>query len=463
MKKYRQELRPALSRLLFLVGMLFSSGIFYWVWIRYYNQDIRHMLFRGSYVFVLMYFLILVVCTSWVDGDRVGESRVQDIVISQAISHTLTAAIIYIPVSLLRYAPSNPRPLLAMLAAQVLASAVWNTAAKRIYAGIVPKYRMLLLFDDGKGEKIAAKIAAYSPLYDICGKFRAVPGETRRFEKVLEDYEAVLVVVADDGLRGMYSRICFRKSVRMYVMPTLADIITGSSADLFVTDTPLLRSPLHRIPCDQALAKRAADIACSLLIMLATSPLWLATAAAVRLCDGGPVFFRQERLTKDGKTFSLYKFRSMRSDAEKDGQRLAGADDDRITPVGRVIRKFRIDELPQFLNVLKGDMSLVGPRPEVPSIAARYAEAYPEFPYRLKVRAGITGLAQVYGNYATHPEDKLLMDLIYVEQYSLKLDIRLLLMTIRVVFTPEKAAGVGEDASDILRLRTENGDGDEKE
>ena len=166
--------------------------------------------------------------------------------------------------------------------------------------------------------------------------------------------------------------------------------------------------------------------------------------AAIKLCDGGPVFFRQERLTQDGRVFRIIKFRSMVVNAEKEGQRLASEHDDRITPVGKVIRRLRIDELPQFFNVLKGDMSLVGPRPECPSIAKEYEKWLPDFAYRLKVKAGITGYAQVYGNYATHPADKLMMDIMYIEKSYIVLDINLILLTARALFMTDKTKGKTE-------------------
>ena len=160
----------------------------------------------------------------------------------------------------------------------------------------------------------------------------------------------------------------------------------------------------------------------------------LICAAAIRLEDHGPVFYRQRRLTRDGAEFEVLKFRSMIPDAEADGKAVLAADhDSRITKVGRVLRHFRLDELPQLLNILRGEMSLVGPRPE---LTAEYTKKYPEFPYRLQVKAGLTGYAQVNGTYDTEPIDKLKMDLIYIEQYSLLLDIQILLMTLKTALFP---------------------------
>ena len=159
--------------------------------------------------------------------------------------------------------------------------------------------------------------------------------------------------------------------------------------------------------------KRVIDIVVSLIAAIILSPVFLITAIAIKATDHGPVFYKQIRLTKDGKEFKILKFRSMRVDAEKDGvARLStGENDSRITPVGKIIRACRVDELPQLFNILKGDLSIVGPRPERPEIASQYCEEMPEFALRLQAKAGLTGYAQVYGKYNTTPYDKLTMDL----------------------------------------------------
>ncbi len=189
--------------------------------------------------------------------------------------------------------------------------------------------------------------------------------------------------------------------------------------------------------------KRTADILMSLTGILLTLPLMLLIALAVKLCDGGPVLYRQVRLTENGRQFLIAKFRSMRVDAEKDGICLAKRRDGRVTPVGRLIRKVHMDELPQLFNVLFGDMSMVGPRPERPEMARRYEELLPDFHKRLAVKAGLTGYAQVYGKYDSSPEEKLAYDLKYIEEFSFSLDLRLLLLTPGASFTnggsePEK-------------------------
>ena len=187
------------------------------------------------------------------------------------------------------------------------------------------------------------------------------------------------------------------------------------------------------------------DIVISLAGIILSSPIILITAIAIKIYDGGSVFFRQSRCTIDNKVYQIIKFRSMITDAEKDGvARLATENDDRITPIGHFIRKTRIDEIPQFFNVLKGDMSIVGPRPERPEIITEYCEQFPEFMYRTKVKAGLTGYAQVFGKYNTTSYDKLKWDLMYIEKFSIWLDLKLIIMTIKIVFMKESTEGLEE-------------------
>ena len=194
---------------------------------------------------------------------------------------------------------------------------------------------------------------------------------------------------------------------------------------------------------EQRFIKRTIDIVCAALLLIIASPIMLLTAIAIKAYDGGPVLYKQVRCTKNQREFYIMKFRSMRTDAEKDGvARLAQKNDSRITPIGKFIRKCRIDELPQLLNILKGDMSFIGPRPERPEIIAQYVEVMPEFAYRMKVKAGLAGFAQVYGKYNTSPYDKLKLDLTYIEKYSLWMDIKLMLLTLKVLFWPDSTEGV---------------------
>jgi lipopolysaccharide/colanic/teichoic acid biosynthesis glycosyltransferase len=189
----------------------------------------------------------------------------------------------------------------------------------------------------------------------------------------------------------------------------------------------------------------------------------LVTAIAIKLYDGGPVLYKQIRCTVNQREFKIMKFRSMRVDAEKDGiARLASKNDSRITPIGKFIRKCRIDELPQLFNILVGDMSFIGPRPERPEIIEQYMEIMPEFAYRMKVKAGLAGFAQVYGKYNTSPYDKLKLDLTYIEKYSIWLDLKLMLLTLKVLLWPDSTEGVESEQITALKEEYSMKHGDKK-
>ena len=226
-------------------------------------------------------------------------------------------------------------------------------------------------------------------------------------------------------------------------------ITSASEIDLF--DSPLLLFRNQGMTFGQSFLKRTMDIAIGLTGCILASPVMLLIAIAIKLYDGGPVLYSQERITKDGRPFRIYKFRSMIVESEKRGARLASEHDDRITPVGKVIRRLHVDELPQLFNVLIGDMSFVGPRPEREEITREYEQSIPQFRFRLKVKAGLTGYAQVYGQYNTVPYDKLKLDLTYIENYSLWLDLKLILLTVKILFQKEKSEGVEDSQKTALK------------
>ena len=238
-------------------------------------------------------------------------------------------------------------------------------------------------------------------------------------------------------------KFCYRYRIRTYVSPKLTDIMIRGAKNISLFDTPLLLVKGNGLTPAQRVGKRMMDLILCAIAMIPAAPIMAVIALAIKLEDGGPVFYRQKRLTRNGVEFDILKFRSMIVDAEKyDGAVLATEKDPRITRVGRCIRPLRLDELPQLLNILKGDMSIVGPRPERKVIADEYYKDIPEFAYRLKVRGGLTGYAQIYGKYNTSPYDKLRLDLMYIENYSLLLDVKLILRTLRILFSRESTEGI---------------------
>ena len=263
----------------------------------------------------------------------------------------------------------------------------------------------------------------------------------------IDKNEAVLLCIDNKNMQKEILSYCYQKEKRAYILPDFTDIIINNSYEIQISDTPVLMNRNRGLTLEQAFIKRVIDIVVSGIGLVIASPFMLVCAIAIKLDDGGPILFKQNRITKDGKIFNIYKFRSMIVDADKDGAKKAESDDDRITRVGKIIRACRVDELPQLINVLKGDMSMVGPRPERIENVYEYTSKYPQFELRHKVKAGLTGFAQLYGKYNTTPEDKLNMDLIYIETYSLLQDIKLMILTFKILFMRESTEGFDQKAN----------------
>ena len=244
---------------------------------------------------------------------------------------------------------------------------------------------------------------------------------------------------------------CYTQEKRTYLLPDITDIIINNSYSTQISDSPVIVSRNRGLTLDQLAIKRIFDIFVSAVGLIVASPFMLICAIAIKLDDGGPIFFKQNRITQNGKIFNILKFRSMIVDADKDGGKKAENNDNRITRVGKVIRACRVDELPQLINVLRGDMSIVGPRPERIENVYEYSQKFPEFELRHRVKAGLTGFAQLYGKYNTTPEDKLYMDLMYIETYSLLTDLKLMILTIKVLFMKESTEGFDAEANKNVR------------
>ena len=253
----------------------------------------------------------------------------------------------------------------------------------------------------------------------------------------IERADVVFIAGVPDSERLRLMRICYDLRRDVVCKAELQDVMLSSAQPLIVDDAPFLEMDYHKITLVQRAVKRLGDIAVSAAVLLLLWPLMGLIALAILLDDGRPAVFRQERLTLGGHTFTIRKFRTMQKNAA--GTFPEEEDDLRITRVGRFLRLTRLDELPQFWNILIGDMSLVGPRPEMLANVSRYKSALPTFVYREKMKAGLTGYAQIEGRYNTSPEDKLMLDLMYIERFSILNDIRLLFRTPTIYFRKDSA------------------------
>jgi len=409
----------------------------------------------ASGIYLILYYFIGKALKAF----RIGVDRKANLLASQTmtvfsvnfielfISCAITGQFRYFPNFLWRYL------LLAVVQATILC--LLTLPLVDLYRKLFKAQQLLEIYGDDTHEQISF-MNGRPDKYHVVKSVSVSEGLDKIFAE-LEDYEAVLINDIPSGLKNDILKECFRIGKRVYFTPKISDIIGKNSEDINLFDTPLYLCRNNGISKSQLFAKRVFDIVLSLVALIITSPILLITALAIKIEDGGPVFFRQDRVTIGGKVFSILKFRSMIVDAEKDGRpHPAGEADDRITKVGHVIRPTRIDELPQILNILKGDMSIVGPRPERVEHVEKYTRDIPEFVFRLKVKGGLTGVAQVFGKYNTSPLSKLKMDLFYITNYSILLDLQILFETVKILVQKESTEGFTEDKQKEMQDQAKN-------
>lgn len=434
--------------LLSFVGILMITGMYAYTWLFCYHRRIMwniKLFFWGHLLMIFIYFILLFFFNSTYGGMKIGYLKPMDVFFSQVFSLLCVNVITYLQLSIIEVKLVRANALIWMTVAQIIFAALWAWLCNRVYRRIFPPRELLLIHGDRPIQDIMQKFASRPDKYRIT-QCMYMDKELKEVQRViLESGKAVVLWDIPSADRNELLKFCYSHSIRVYMMPKITDVLIKGSDQLHLFDTPIMLTREYSLRIEQRIAKRAIDLLCSLLLILLSSPLWLLTAIAIKLYDGGPVLYRQVRCTLGGREFGILKFRSMKVDAEKDGvARLAAKNDSRITPVGKFIRAVRIDELPQLLNILKGDMSFIGPRPERPEIIAQYMEDMPEFALRMKVKAGLAGYAQVYGKYNTTPYDKLKLDLSYIETYTLWLDIKLMLLTLKILFKPESTEGIEE-------------------
>jgi exopolysaccharide biosynthesis polyprenyl glycosylphosphotransferase len=450
-EQYKRMLRFFAAMLLVAA----QTAVFAFCWYRYFNPEIRKPYEnKGNLLMIAVYLALLLVFLAAFGGLKIGYMKKGNIILSQVLSIIAMHVIVLVQILLisgkLYRLPRLAGVTFVMTLVDIFIAVVFIHIFHVLYYRLFPPRKMLLIYQDRPPEPLMQKMYARRDKYNICEHVNIASGMDR-VKKLILKYDGVILCDIHAKKRNNLLKYCYKYGIRVYTTPKISDIILKNSEILPLFDTPLFLSRNQGLSFEQKLVKRMMDIVISAVLLVVTSPFMLITAIAVKAYDRGPVIFKQERVTVDGRRFYVYKFRSMIVNAEKDGVAvLATQHDSRITPVGRVIRATRLDELPQLYNILKGDMSLVGPRPERPEIMEKYEDTIPEFSYRLKVKAGLTGYAQVYGKYNTTAYDKLKMDLMYIENYSLLMDIRLLFMTVKVIFMKESTEGLSKEQLEEL-------------
>lgn len=441
MKKTEQGKRLITFALRLIIVALLVAGYAY-VWhVQYLYRVVYPFRGRGNLLVIAIYAILLIFFLTIYGGLQVGTYSRGNIIFSQMLSVVIVNVISYLQISLIGRSLFDIKPMIILTAVDFLISIIWTIIAVDIAKRIYPPRAMLMVYGSEMALTLTDKLHKRRDKYQVKNTIDVNEGLDKVYEEI-KKYNAVVLCDLKTETRNKILKFCFSHSVRTYVTPKISDIIVRGATDISLFDTPLLLCKNFGLTFEQKIIKRIMDIVISLIILTVFSPLLVITAIAIKVYDGGPVFFKQRRCTKDLKEFEILKFRSMIVDAEKDGRVIPATEKDpRITPVGRVIRATRIDEVPQLINVLKGEMSVVGPRPERIEHVEKYTKEIPEFEFRSKVKGGLTGYAQIVGKYNTSAYDKLKLDLMYIEKYSIFFDLRLLIMTVKIVFMRESTEG----------------------
>ena len=442
LNSFRHEIGLSIIKLLNLVCMVIPFAV---SWFMYYKYRLYSpFYFWGDVTIVAIFGVLYFYFCKTYDAFVISHFRIFDIIASQTLALLFSDGLMYAITLLLYKNLPNPFPLLLCLADQISISIIWTCIAHTVYFKWFPAKKSIIVYDSRRGMKDLIEEYGLSKKFDV--KKTASVEECLSNLSLIDDMEVVFLSGIHSHDRNFILKYCLYENKQVYVIPRIGDVIMSSAKQMHILHLPIMRVQRYNPNIGYLFCKRVFDIVSALLGLIVLSPIFLVTAIAIKATDKGPVFYKQERLTKNGKRFMIHKFRSMRVDAEKDGvARLStGDNDDRITPVGRFIRKCRIDELPQLIDILAGNLSVVGPRPERPEIAEDYMKDIPEFQLRLQAKAGLTGYAQVYGKYNTTPYDKLQMDLMYIANPSFAEDIRICFATVKILFVPDSTEGVAE-------------------
>lgn len=398
---------------------------------------------KGYFAFFVIYVLLFLFAGRMLDSFELGDTTTTDIFLSHSLTLLFTDFISYLILCLISSRLLPILPIVLMFIGQTFVAAFLLYRENHYIRATYPPVRVAVIYGEehygliGKLNNIADLSMSVVKTVDV-EKF-----DFDHFDEFLKDIDGIVTLDVHHENKKKIFKKCYENNLLVYDVPSITDMLLTSADMLHIVDTPILKINKFGPSPIEKMLKRAIDVVGSLVLIILTSPIMLATAIAIKMYDHGDILYSHVRLTEGKKEFKIVKFRSMIMNAEKNtGIVLARQNDDRITPVGKFIRMTRFDELPQLFNILKGEMSFVGPRPERPEIYKQICEDFPEFEYRLVVKAGLTGYAQIYGKYNTSLRDKLLLDLYYIENYSVLEDIKLLLLTLKIVFSKDSTEGV---------------------
>lgn len=437
-----------------------NTALFALVWVFYYNErTFDTYILWGNLLSVLVWFIVYTAFCRLYRAFRIASCAIGETVFSQMLSFGFADLILYAECCLIDNQYVNVIPGACAVLLQIMGTALCVVTVKRYLMNHLKPKKTLVVYGEHielpEAENFCSRLLKkYEHLFEIAGYIKE-DEDMDTLERALADTEDIICYEMSMDKRYCLTEIAVTRMKNIYFTPRLGDIMLQGCSNRNLLDTPLMKYEYNFTKKSAYLFKRTLDVMLALVFVILASPVMLLTAAAIKLEDGGPIFYRQKRCTKDAVEFNILKFRSMIVDAEKLGATPCKEKDPRITKVGRFIRATRIDELPQMLNILKGDMSFVGPRPERIEHVQQYIKELPEFAYRMRVKGGLTGYAQIYGKYNTSAYDKLRLDLMYIENMSLIEDLKLIVLTVRTIFNPESTEGFEEEKSDEMREMTE--------
>lgn len=419
----------------------------------YAENTFPDIITTGKILLFGIYFFLTWILIKNSDGFEFGNLKVSELCVAQWIGIGITNVITYFQLCLVANKMITPLPIILLFIPQFIVTMLFVIVFSFIHRRFYTAHEMIMVFgtDNAVGMKI--KMDKKKEQYKVKELISADKGYDAICERI-SCYESVIINDVDSKLRNDLVKFCFENGIRAYVVPKITDIIMRGAIPINAFDTTMLLIKSTGLNLGQRFVKRAMDIVISTIGIILTSPVMLIIAYAIKKEDNGPVFYKQKRVTMGGKEFDILKFRSMIVNAEEAGHSVPATDNDpRITKIGHIIRATRLDELPQLFNILKGEMSIVGPRPERVEHVKKYSNEIPEFTYRHKVKGGLTGYAQIYGKYNTGAYDKLRLDLMYIENYSFFLDIKLIIMTARIILSKESTEGFDVAKTNEKKLR----------
>lgn len=428
-----------------IMNVIIMTVPFMLCWFLYYGSRIKVPYYRtGNFLIIILFMVLYMVFGRLYDAFVINLSKISEIIYSQFLAVSFTDLIMYIVICLLSSKLTNLWPGIACLAGQVLVSSCWALCVHKWYFKNFDPVPTIIVYENKKSLKELNSSIVLLKRFNIIDIIKA--DDCLDNLSFLNDIGAIFLCGNKSSKRNIILKECIKRDIDIFICPGISDIILSGAYPIHAFPFPVLKTSRYMPQPEYVFFKRLFDIILSAFLLILTLPISLIVAIAIKAYDGGPCFYKQTRLTKDGKEFGILKFRSMIVDAEKDGvARLSSGDNDsRITPIGKIIRACRMDELPQLLNILKGEMTFVGPRAERPELTEKYSEKIPEFKLRLQAKAGLTGYAQVYGKYNTEPYEKLQMDLMYIAHPSLIEDFKIILATIKILFMKDSTEGIQE-------------------